>query len=306
MKHPMPGLSTKRNLRSRAFGGAFALVLAVGVLAPSPAQAHFTLDTPASWMSQDALGLPEKLGPCGDEGGGTVTNTITALHPGETVTITINEVIFHPGHYRIALATDRSLLPAEPVVTAGSTPCGSVPVDTAPVFPVLADGLFDHTAAFTSPQTTTITLPTNLTCTKCTLQVIEFMSDHPLNNPGGCFYHHCADISIQAGADADGSAGDGIDGSTGSGGDASVGGGPGPGPVPEAGTVGGGVDAGVLVEIDATTGGPAFQPAGQSASSGGCGVFSGPSGGAPAVGGLAGLFGIAALIRRRRRAARSR
>jgi hypothetical protein len=41
-----------------------------------------------------------------------------------------------------------------------------------------------------------VTLPPNVTCSHCTLQVIEFMSDHGLNNPGGCFYHHCADISV--------------------------------------------------------------------------------------------------------------
>jgi hypothetical protein len=92
---------------------------------------------------------------------------------------------------------DRSELPPEPLVTPGATtPCGTVPIESPPVFPVLADDVFDHTAPFTTPQSAQITLPSNVTCTHCTLQVIEFMSDHPLNNPGGCFYHHCADISI--------------------------------------------------------------------------------------------------------------
>src|SRR5262249_55630132 len=49
-----------------------------------------------------------------------------------------------------------------------------------------------------APQTIQVTLPSNMTCDHCTLQVIEFMSEHPLNNPGGCFYHHCANISIGA------------------------------------------------------------------------------------------------------------
>ena len=77
------------------------------------------------------------------------------------------------------------------------------------MFPVLADGVFVHTTAFSAPQTTTVTLPTTLTCTKCTLQVIEFMSDHPLNVPGGCFYHHCADISIGVAPQDGGTTGDG-------------------------------------------------------------------------------------------------
>ena len=136
--------------------------------------------------------------------------------------ITIDEKIFHPGHYRIALAAnDPSELPAEPVVTAGSTPCGSVPVQSPPVYPVLADGVFDHSSPFSAPQSVKVTLPPGVTCTKCTLQVIEFMSNHPLNNPGGCFYHHCADISIGAGAGGGDAGGVGDDGG-GAGGDAST------------------------------------------------------------------------------------
>jgi hypothetical protein len=165
------------------------------------AGAHFILEAPACWMSQDSIGLPEKLGPCGDEDDGTdaatPTGTVTAYQVGATITVTIDEEIFHPGHYRIALSTtDRSQLPAEPLVDAGATPCGSVPVEDPPVFPVLADNVFPHTTPFTAPQTTTVTLPSSVTCTHCTLQVIEFMSDHGLNVPGGCFYHHCADISV--------------------------------------------------------------------------------------------------------------
>jgi MYXO-CTERM domain-containing protein len=135
---------------------------------------------------------------------------VTAFARGATITVTIDEKIFHPGHYRIALAVgDRSELPAEPVVTPASTPCGSVDVQDPPVFPVLADGIFEHTDAFSAPQTFQVTLPADVTCTKCTLQVIEFMSDHPLNDPGGCFYHHCADISIGAAAMPDAGGGTG-------------------------------------------------------------------------------------------------
>jgi hypothetical protein len=174
-------------------GSGWVLLVAA---APAVARAHFQLKAPTSWMSQDALGSPQKMGPCGDEGGGTATGTVTAFKPGDTVTITIDEKVFHPGHYRIALARDRSELPVEPPVTAGSTPCGTVPVASPAVFPVLADGVFDHTAPFDKPQTTTVTLPADMTCDRCTLQVIQFMSDHGLNNPGGCFYHHCADVAI--------------------------------------------------------------------------------------------------------------
>jgi hypothetical protein len=183
----------------RTFSFAFALC-AVTALSSS-ADAHFILQSPPSWLVLEPDGTPQKLGPCGDEdddsGAAVPSNIVTAYQVGDTVTITIDEVVFHPGHYRVALAVnDRSELPAEPLVTAGNTPCGTVPIMNPAVFPVLADDVFDHTQPFSSPQTTTIKLPSNVTCTHCTLQIIEFMSDHGLNVPGGCFYHHCADISV--------------------------------------------------------------------------------------------------------------
>jgi hypothetical protein len=194
---------------SKRFAAAALLSGVIGgVLIPRVADAHFVLQSPPAWMSQTSLGLPEKLGPCGDEYDGTdastPTGTVTTVQEGSKITVTINEVIFHPGHYRISLAQDRKDLPAEPVVTAGDTPCGTAPIQSPPVFPVLADGVFVHTTAFTTPQSIEITLPAGVTCTKCTLQVIEFMSQHPLNVPGGCFYHHCADLAIQASGDSGG------------------------------------------------------------------------------------------------------
>jgi hypothetical protein len=42
-----------------------------------------------------------------------------------------------------------------------------------------------------------IQLP-NITCAKCTLQVIQFMAEHAYNQPGGYSYHHCADLAITA------------------------------------------------------------------------------------------------------------
>jgi MYXO-CTERM domain-containing protein len=197
--------------------------LAVFSLSARPAAAHFVLDAPASWMSQDPSGLPEKLGPCGDEDDGndaaaTPSGIVTVFQEGQAITVTIEEVVFHPGHYRIALAVhDRSELPPEPQVTAADSPCGSAAIEDPPAFPVLADDVFDHTTPFSSPQSVQILLPPNVTCTKCTLQIIEFMSEHALNDPGGCFYHHCADIAIE-GAAGDGSAAaiDGGEGNAGS------------------------------------------------------------------------------------------
>ena len=268
---------------------ALVVVVAAALSATGTARAHFVLQSPAAWMSQDAAGAPEKLGPCGNEGGGTPTGTVTPFHPGDTVTVTVNEVVFHPGHYRFALSeTGQSGLPAEPVVTPGAnTPCGTAAIENPPMYPVLADDVFDHTAPFSTPQTIKITLPTNVTCTKCTLQIIEFMSDHPLNNPGGCFYHHCADISIDSNSSGDGGGSGGSSGASsggsggGSGGGSSSGAGDdGGGPGPD----GGGNKAG-----------------GNASNSSGCACSALGGDASNLAAPLALLFGATGLLRRRRR-----
>jgi Lytic polysaccharide mono-oxygenase, cellulose-degrading len=172
---------------------------AASVWAPAPASAHFILTEPAASLTQDNLGNPQKAPPCGDDGGAVASGKVTAYQAGQNITITINETIFHPGHYRISLGVNGpGDIPVEPVVTAGSTACGSAPIDPKPAFPVLADGVFAHDKAFDGPQSITITLPEDVTCDHCTLQVLEFMSNHGLNNPGGCYYHHCSEISIKS------------------------------------------------------------------------------------------------------------
>jgi MYXO-CTERM domain-containing protein len=162
------------------------------------------------------------------------TNIVTPFSPGETITVTLTETIFHPGHYRVVLSTTgQSGLPADPPVTPlNSDPCASTVIQNPPVFPVLADGQLIHTSAFAGPQSFQVTLPSDVTCTNCTLQIAQFMSSHALNNPGGCFYHHCANISIQAtgtggtgGGTGGGGAGGGVGGGAGGVGDGGPGGG---------------------------------------------------------------------------------
>lgn len=182
------------------------ILIASCLAAAAPAYAHFKLSSPASMSEQDGLGGPQKSSPCGlsdatqGSDDSTPTNIVAELKAGGTVTVTINEIVTHPGHYRVALAQDMASLPPEPTVTPGTGfACGSVPIDAHPQLPVLADGLFTHTSSFNGmPQTAQVQLPPGMTCQHCVLQVIEFMSDHGLNNPGGCFYHHCSIVNITA------------------------------------------------------------------------------------------------------------
>jgi hypothetical protein len=187
------------------FAVAALAIAAACFLVPASARAHFILQAPASWADQDSSGLPQKSAPCGQADPGLTANPtgiVTPFAPGGTVTVTINETVTHPGHYRVALSTTgQSGLPADPTVTAvGTDQCGMAAVENPPVFPVLADGMLMHTAAFSGPQSFTVTLPSDVTCTSnCVLQVIEHMSSHG----APCFYHHCADITIQAGGGGD-------------------------------------------------------------------------------------------------------
>jgi hypothetical protein len=107
--------------------------------------------------------------------------------------------VFHPGHYRIALARKRNLLPPDPEVTMHDTDRGprslSAKIETNPQPPLLADGLWAHTEKPTKSWETEVTIP-NITCDSCQLQVIEFMAEHPGVRQGGFSYHHCAVLNI--------------------------------------------------------------------------------------------------------------
>lgn len=185
-------LAATRLLPALALGG-FAL------LSSPNAQAHIKLMEPASWVVEDGMGNPQKTGPCG---GDTVTATgaVTTYEPGQKITVTWQETVGHAGHFRISLAKDRADL-IDPVVTT-STGDGvtgnsiSAEIMDPVAYPVLVDNLFprtDVTTAQAEPFTTEVTLPDE-PCEGCTLQVVQFMAQHP----PGFFYHHCADVNVVA------------------------------------------------------------------------------------------------------------
>jgi len=197
----------------------FALAMAAAIAAPAVVQAHFKLLEPATWIVESARGDPQKAAPCGAVAGATPAATPAAapaapeVKPSEAITkvtggsklhLKVLETIYHPGHYRVALAVNsRSELPVDPITVERMTERGPqsvwAAIQSPPQTPVIADGLFQHYTRPASPQTweTDVQLP-NITCAKCTLQVIQFMADHGYNQPGGYSYHHCADLAITA------------------------------------------------------------------------------------------------------------
>jgi hypothetical protein len=185
----------------RAVTVQLAVAVAIVAAAPSFVRAHFVLRAPACYSEQDGLGTPIKSAPCGQADPGNpvqLTGAVTTFTEGETLMVEVEEIIFHPGHFRVAIAEDMGSLPDDPPVTAGSSPCGSTIIDPSPTLPVLVDGALAHDSGLSGPRTIAVQLPPGFTCDNCVLQVTQFMSEHELNDPGGCFYHHCADVRVLA------------------------------------------------------------------------------------------------------------
>jgi len=185
----------------------YSLLAGFGVamlLASGSSQAHFQLLEPSSSLDQNQLGDPQKMAPCGGTSAnpGTPTNAMTDVRGGAMLHIKLKETIFHPGHYRIALARTPASLPPDPEVTTRDTPKGPYSVsakigDAKP--PILADGLFAHTQK-PAPDAfweTNVKIP-NINCDNCTLQVVQFMAEHGHNKDGDYSYHHCAVLRVTA------------------------------------------------------------------------------------------------------------
>ena len=169
----------------------------------TPAMAHFRLLEPASWLQESEYGDPQWAAPCGGTSTdpGKPTGAITKIQGGDTLHIRIREMAFHPGFYRVALAVNsRDELPPDPEArteAGASARSVSGAIHYPPSPPVLADGLFQHIAAFDKEQEADVEIP-NINCAKCTLQVIEFMAAHGRNREGDYSYHHCAELQIRA------------------------------------------------------------------------------------------------------------
>jgi hypothetical protein len=195
-------------MMSRMINTRLALaVTSALVIAPAIAHGHFKLVEPASWIVENERGDPQKTGPCGGSNTdwGKPSYAITKATGGQKLHLKVQETIYHPGHYRVALAVNSPTeLPADPETTTREGERGPVSVSAKiqdpPQIPVLADGLFVHATRPTGampPFEADVQLP-NINCRKCTLQVVQFMAEHGFNNPGGYSYHHCADIQITA------------------------------------------------------------------------------------------------------------
>src|SRR5712691_8074339 len=126
------------------------LVTALAVITQS-ASAHFKLLEPASWLAESDRGDPQKSGPCGGSNTdwGKPSYAVSKAVGGSKLHVKVQETIYHPGFYRVALAVNSpNELPPDPVATTKDGDRGpmsvSAKVESPPHAPVIADGLFVH------------------------------------------------------------------------------------------------------------------------------------------------------------------
>lgn len=161
---------------------SFAVVM-VTLVESAPAFAHIALEWPPPRTSD------QKAGPCGVTGSAR-GQTYTAFPPGAVITVRWRETIDHPGHFRISFDDDGDDDFVDPASFEDR--------DTAPS--VLVDGIAD---AFLGAYEQQVTLP-DITCERCTLQVIQVMTDKPPYGDGNDLYYQCADLALRDDADPEG------------------------------------------------------------------------------------------------------
>lgn len=166
--------------------GSLGLALATFVVASFAARAadaHISLTYPPSRYDD------QKSGPCGRGSSDARTKKVSTFKPGQKITVAWDETVSHPGHYRISFDPDGQSGFVDPE-TADER-------NSAPT--VLVDGIKDKTG--TQSYTQEITLP-DAPCDKCTLQLIQVMTDKPPYGDGNDLYYQCADIVLDPNATA--------------------------------------------------------------------------------------------------------
>lgn len=143
--------------------------LATLLLLSGTASAHIALRSPAPRT------VDQKAGPCGAAGSSRGSN-VTTFAPGETITVTWDETVDHPGHYRIAFNPD-----GDDFQNPNNPDDG---FETTMVEPIADKGGGSYTQQVTLPTTP---------CENCTLQLVQVMTTAV---PYNSFYFQCADIRI--------------------------------------------------------------------------------------------------------------
>lgn len=141
------------------------------LLVPPQTFAHTRL-TPGQILVPRSTSDSLKTAPCG---GVPRSANPVVLQAGQTITVSWEETINHPGHFEIRFSQ------------AGETNF------------VLLKSIADTQDTGSTPHqnSTQVTLP-SVNCTNCTIQLIQVMEENPANPS---YYYSCADIVLQGGSD---------------------------------------------------------------------------------------------------------
>lgn len=170
---------------ARAVAHVCAVVTTLVISTGGDAFAHARLKTPVP-RTNDA-NLKDGVGgaPCG---GKPRTGTPAMFTSGQTITVTWEETISHPGCFIIKLsqANDQNFL-------------------------MLANPPHSNVGAVPRQYSAQVKLPDGVTCSACTIQLIQVMNSTvpcPVTNiPVGDSYYSCADVQIVTPGGAGGGAG---------------------------------------------------------------------------------------------------
>jgi hypothetical protein len=166
---------------------AASWLLATAITATAAtSHAHLRVTSPPN-----RYGDEQKAGPCGRAGGGRSSN-VTTFAPGQTITVSWQETIDHPGHFRISFDPDGDDDFVDPAALDDVFTNSAVLVDNIP-----DEADRDYSVAVTLPD---------LECDTCTIQVIQVMYDKapPLGPPNSIYgdndiYYNCADVVLRVG-----------------------------------------------------------------------------------------------------------
>lgn len=160
---------------------AMSLIL-VGM--PSVAVAHIQLDEPMARYTD------QKKGPCGRADDPGRSDRVTVYEPGQKIVLKWRETVNHPGHYRISFDEDGQ--------DDFKDPSDFMDYYSNPA--VIMDEIADKRGGEYQVE---LQLP-DVTCERCTLQVVQVMYDKPPYTVGGNdLYYQCADIALRRAATPD-------------------------------------------------------------------------------------------------------
>lgn len=156
--------------------GWLGLALGISCL-PATALAHIRLIEPAPRHEQ------QKAGPCGAGTGDARGEAVSTFRPGQTITVRWQETVPHPGYFRISFDEEGLDAFADPAA-AGERGDPAV---------VLVDLIADKDGTQTYEQA--VTLP-DVSCDRCTLQLVQVMTDKAPYGDGNDLYYQCADLVL--------------------------------------------------------------------------------------------------------------